>query len=262
MRKRRARADAISRRMPIALLGAVALFASVHRATAEEPASIWEPAIVAFEKADAENPPPTGGLLFVGSSSIRMWKTSDAFPELAPINRGFGGSQIRDSVLYAPRIVIPYAPRTIVFYAGDNDIAGGKSPERVAEDFREFARIVREALPETRLIFVAIKPSLSRWKLRDKMDEANRLVREFADKDDRVEFLDVVPPMLNEKGEPREDIFLPDGLHMNDAGYAIWNDLLRPLIVPRTNPPPVEGEDSAPIQDEAGGGKAPADASE
>ncbi len=130
-------------------------------ASAEE--SRWEKTIQAFEKRDAENPPPKNGILFIGSSSIRMWNTDADFPELNIINRGFGGSQTADSVEFAHRIAIPYAPRLIALYAGDNDIAVGKTPSQVLEDTKTFFQLVHKSLPQTRIAYVAIKPSLARW---------------------------------------------------------------------------------------------------
>jgi hypothetical protein len=131
-----------------------------------------------FEEADAASPPAPGGVLFVGSSSIRLWTTlADDFPGVPVINRGFGGSRIAHSTRYADRIVIPYKPRTIVFYAGDNDLAGGLSPEQVLADYKAFVATVRAALPETRILFISIKPSTARWKLVEQIREANRLVR-------------------------------------------------------------------------------------
>ena len=127
--------------------------------------SRWEKTIQGFEQRDREQAPPKGEILFVGSSSIRFWDTDKYFPDLKVINRGFGGSQVADSVEFAHRIVIPYAPRIVVLYAGDNDIAAGQSADDVLRDMKEFIRTAREVLPDTRIGYVAIKPSLARWKL-------------------------------------------------------------------------------------------------
>ena len=166
--------------------------------------------IAAFEAWDRKNSPPKNAVLFVGSSSIRLWQTAEAFPELVVINRGFGGSEVSDVNYYAERIVVKYAPRTIVFYAGDNDIAAGKKPERIAAGFAKFAAEMHEQLPETRIIYLPIKPSIARWKLWPKAQEANALAT----------------PMLGSDGQPRPEIFLDDGLHMNEVGYQIWNETL------------------------------------
>lgn len=190
----------------------------------------WEERIQKFEKEDAENPPDKGGILFLGSSSIVMWKTDAAFPDLAVINRGFGGSQIADSIHFAHRIAIPYAPRIIVFYAGDNDIAVGKSAETVFEDYKTFVGLIHEALPETRIVFVAIKPSIARWGLVGEMRKANALIRDYGAGKDLLDYLDVDTPMLGADGKPRKELFIKDGLHMTPEGYRLWNGLVRPFI--------------------------------
>jgi lysophospholipase L1-like esterase len=190
----------------------------------------WQAEIAAFETADAADPPPQDAVLFVGSSSIRLWDTARWFPELPTINRGFGGSQICDSTHFADVLIVKHRPRMIVFYAGDNDVASGKSAEQVRVDFREFVAKVRESLPETPVVYISIKPSIARWKLRDVMQEANRLISAEGDADDTLQFVDMWPAMLGDDGQPRKDIFLDDGLHLNDAGYKLWADLLQPLL--------------------------------
>src|SRR5882672_12560139 len=112
----------------------------------------WEPSIKKFEKSDRQHPPEKGGVLFVGSSSIRIWESlAEDFPAVKVLNRGFGGSEIADSTYYAGRIIVPYRPRMIVFYAGDNDLAKGKSPDRVSDDFKEFVGRVRKDLPVVKI---------------------------------------------------------------------------------------------------------------
>jgi lysophospholipase L1-like esterase len=127
---------------------------------------------------------------------------------------------------YAARIVLKYAPRTIVFYAGDNDIADGKSPEQVAEDFEEFVGIVRSKLPEATIIYLPVKPSIARWQLWPKMQEANAIVEQFIGNQPHLQYVDTATPMLGSDGKPRPEIFLEDGLHMNETGYRIWSEIL------------------------------------
>jgi lysophospholipase L1-like esterase len=182
--------------------------------------------IAAFEARDRQNSAPKHAILFVGSSSIRMWQTAEAFPELSVINRGFGGSHASDVNHFIPQIVLKYAPRTIVFYAGDNDLADGKSPQQVAGDYEKFVALVREKLPETEFIYLPVKPSLARWKLWPKAQETNALVKQFSAEHGYVKYLDTATPMLGSDGKPRPEIFLDDGLHMNDVGYQIWNEVI------------------------------------
>jgi lysophospholipase L1-like esterase len=190
----------------------------------------WEETIRAFEEWDRKNSFPSDAVLFVGSSSIRLWPTRECFPELPVINRGFGGSQISDVNYYAGRIVLPYKSRVIVFYAGDNDIAAGKSARQVFEDYRAFTRLVHAKLPQTRIIFVCIKPSRSRWTLWPVMSEANAMVRELCGKDSRLYYFDAASPLLDSEGLPKPELFLPDKLHLNGEGYKVWSRLLRPVI--------------------------------
>ena len=201
---------------------------------ADHDSSRWEKSIARFEVADKKQMPRTDGILFIGSSSIRMWKTLERdFPGEPIINRGFGGSQIADSVHFAGRIVHPYKPRQIVLYAGDNDVAAGKSPETVLTDFQQFVKTVHAKLPKARVSFIAIKPSLSRWKLSGKMTRANSLVRDACGKDKRLDYIDIWQPMLGDDGRPRPDLFLGDGLHLNTKGYALWTSIVKPHLTRR-----------------------------
>jgi lysophospholipase L1-like esterase len=190
----------------------------------------WEPEIAKLEAADARRPPPKHPIVFVGSSSIRLWKVQEAFADLPVLNRGFGGSVIEDATFYAPRIVFRYQPRAIVFYSGDNDLAAGHSPQRVADDFAKFHRAVRDHLPDVKLVVIGIKPSVKRVALMQKMHDANAQIRESLSADPHAVFIDVEPEMLGPDGKPRAELFRSDGLHMNEKGYEIWNRLLAPQL--------------------------------
>lgn len=190
----------------------------------------WEKAIAAFQKQDAESAPPEGGCLFVGSSSIRLWPLQKSFPEAPVINRGFGGSQIIDSVHFCEQLVLKHKPHTVILYAGDNDVAAGKDARRVHADFRKFVATVHEKLPETRIAFIAIKPSIRRWNLADTMQAANKLIADDCAKDERLSYIDVWQPMLGDDGKPRPELFADDGLHLNRTGYALWNKLVQPYV--------------------------------
>jgi lysophospholipase L1-like esterase len=207
------------------------LMLGTHLAAAQTPPPRFAAEIAAFEASDAKTMPAKGGVLFLGSSSIRMWTTlAKDFPGIAAINRGFGGSEIADSTLYADRIVIPYAPKTIVFYAGDNDIEAGKSPAQVLAAFEALTAKVHAALPDTRILFVSIKPSIARWDKIAAMREANRLVRAYVAENPRLGYIDIFDAMLGADGKPRPELFRADGLHMTPAGYAIWRDKVRAAL--------------------------------
>ncbi|MGH9370577.1 MAG: SGNH/GDSL hydrolase family protein [Vicinamibacterales bacterium] len=190
----------------------------------------WAKEMAAFEQQDKQTLPAPGGIVFVGSSSIRLWDLSRSFPGLPVLNRGFGGSQISDSVAHVDLLVIRHKPRTVVFYAGDNDISAGKGPQVVADDFKTFVGKVHAALPQTRVAFIAIKPSIQRWALIAKVREANALIRAFSETDDRVGFIDIDGAMLGWDEKPRKDLLVADGLHLSAKGYELWNTLVRPFI--------------------------------
>lgn len=190
----------------------------------------WQDEMERIRTDDKVQPPVQGGVVFVGSSSIGLWDLRKSFPGKDYVNHGFGGSQIVDSTYYFDELVAKHKPQLVVFYAGDNDIAGGKSPEQVFKDFQAFAKQFSEKLPDAKLVYVAIKPSIARWKLADKMHEANKLIAADCEENENFTYVDVWPVMLNDKGEPREDIFLEDGLHMNGKGYELWTELLKPHL--------------------------------
>ena len=160
-----------------------------------------------------------------------MWATLDRdFPGVPVLNRGFGGSEAGEVAQFAKRIVVPYRPPVVVFYAGDNDLAAGKTPTQVLNAFHSFVATMHRELPGTRVVFVSIKPSIARWGIVDKMRAANQLVRDYVRTDDRLVYVDVFSRMLDSSGQPRHELFLEDGLHMTPAGYAIWRELIAPVI--------------------------------
>lgn len=196
----------------------------------DNPAARWEEVIRDFEDWDRKNSFVSDAVLFVGSSSIRLWPTAEDFGEFPVINRGFGGSEISDVNYFAGRIVLPYKPKVIVFYAGDNDVAKGKSAKRVLEDYRKFVRLVHEKLPATKIIFIGIKPSGSRWPLWPVMAEANKMIEGFCGNDARLYYFDSAAPLLTPDGKPDARLFLKDNLHLNADGYRAWTNALKPLI--------------------------------
>jgi lysophospholipase L1-like esterase len=216
----------------VSVVALLAFSATIGSPAAPKSSSkLWEREIRAFEAADKKCPPPEGAILFIGSSGIRMWKTLAAdFPEYQVINRGFGGSQIADSVHYADRIVFPYKPRLIVLRAGGNDIAAGKSPEQCAADFRAFVEKVRGKLPETRICYMAFNNSPARWQNAAKENKLNRLIKDYIAGGENLDYIDAATPMLGGDGKPRPELFLKDRLHCNAAGYKLWVSIVRPYL--------------------------------
>ena len=197
---------------------------------AQQNSDKWEPEIAAFEASDRTNPPPKDCILFVGSSSIRMWTTlKQDFPALPVVNRGFGGSELADSVKLAERIILPYHPRQVIIYAGANDLAGGKQPQLVFGDFVALATKIRENLPNARISLIASAPNPKRWGIVEKVKRFNSLAQEYCQAHG-LTFIDVFPLMLGPNGLPKPDIFREDGLHMNANGYAIWKETVGPYL--------------------------------
>jgi lysophospholipase L1-like esterase len=187
----------------------------------------WEKDIAKFEAAAKAKPLPKKALLFVGSSSIRMWDLKQSFPDRVTINHGFGGSELEDSLHFADRIIIPHAPKIVFLYAGDNDINKGKTAERVVDDYQKFVKKLHRSLPKTRIVFLPIKPSLSRWEKWPEMKKANLSIQTLAKKNPLLDYLDTATPMMGKNGKPMPDLFKNDGLHLNDKGYLIWNKVLK-----------------------------------
>ncbi|MEI8341486.1 MAG: GDSL-type esterase/lipase family protein [Verrucomicrobiota bacterium] len=191
----------------------------------------WEHDIAKFEKADVTNPPPKGGIEFVGSSTMTRWTTlKDYFPGLPVFNRGFGGSEISDSVRYAPRIIIPYAPRIIVFHAGGNDLERGKSPEQVFADFKELIALIKAKLPETEFYYISLKPCEKREKARAEQQKYNLYVQEYIKNTPRVHYIDQYTMVTDAEGNPRPELFAEDQRHLNEAGYKLLADKIRTLL--------------------------------
>ena len=215
------------------LLTLVSCAAIVHIAENHEVAeSRWEQVIQQFEDNDQTNPPPKNAILFAGSSSIVFWRSlQEDMEPLTVINRGFGGSQMFELNMFRDRIVTPYKPRAVLVYEGDNDVAAGKQPAEILEEYRDFVDHLKTQLPDTDIYFIAVKPSIRRAHLWSTMVEVNMALQALADEHEHVEFLDTSTPMLNDDGNVMADLLVEDGLHMNAKGYAIWTSVIRPVLM-------------------------------
>ena len=197
----------------------------------------WEGEIRAFETSDKLNPPPQGAILFVGASGIGLWKSlQQDFPDYVVINRVFGGSHMSDSVHFADRIVSPYRPKLIVIQAGGNDLAGGKSPQRVLADFQAFVEKVRAALPKARIAFLSVNPSPARWALAAKQRETNQLVKNYITKESGLDYINFWDALVGPDGKPRPDLFVGDRLHNNATGYKVRAQVVRTHLGPPNRP--------------------------
>lgn len=188
----------------------------------------WQTSLAAFAKSDQERHPAQDGVLFVGSSTIRMWSQMQQDFRQVPviINRGFGGSTMADCSTLVRELVIQYKPRQVMVYAGDNDLAEGRSPADVLKSFMLFVQNVRAELPGTRIAYISIKPSPSRAALMPKIREANALIAGYVQTLPDTRYIDIFTPMLSADGQPRPELFLRDQLHLNDAGYRLWQSVI------------------------------------
>jgi lysophospholipase L1-like esterase len=217
---------------PLRILGFLILFCFAGSGFGQsQDFARWEKEISAFEKADQASRPPKKGIVFTGSSSIRLWEGLNRdFPEKKILNRGFGGSETDAVAYFADRIVVPYQPRQVVIYVGDNDLAAGKSPEKVLADFKDLFRRIRRQVPQATITFISIKPSPSRMKILKEVRETNKLVKGFLASQKKTGYVDVFTPMLQANGKPRPELFRADSLHMTRAGYVIWAAALKPYL--------------------------------
>ena len=198
----------------------------------------WQEVVRKFEAAESVSAPPENAIVFTGSSSVVFWSTlqRDMTP-LTVINRGFGGSTLRDLNFWLDPLVLKYKPRAVVVYEGDNDIGeAGLSAEGVLEGFKVLISRIQQRLPESRVYVLSIKPSIRRWSMWPEMQRANSLVKSFCEGKAKVTYIDVATSMLDSRGQPRADLFGPDGLHMNPHGYDIWISALKPTLLANENP--------------------------
>jgi lysophospholipase L1-like esterase len=187
----------------------------------------WRTNFERFAQSDRERRPADGGIVFVGSSSIDFWNDIQAqFPTYHVVQRGLPGATIADCTRSVDRLILPYKPRVIVFYAGDNDLAAGVSPDQVVADYTELVRQVHRDLPAARLVFVSIKPSPSRAALMPLIRRTNALMAAYAGTDRRLDFVNVFDAMLDRESHARLELFRADGLHMTAIGYTLWHDAI------------------------------------
>jgi lysophospholipase L1-like esterase len=147
------------------------------------------------------------------------------------INRGFGGSTLADCDHYVRELVIQYQPRQVMLYAGDNDLAEGRSPQQVLESFEHFVKAVRSELPATQITYISIKPSPARVALAERILQTNALISNYLGRLPNAKYIDIHTPMLGANGGTRPELFQADLLHLNESGYALWKSLITPYLL-------------------------------
>jgi len=213
------------------LAGTVFLLVFIPCSSGQDKPPFWED-IQTIKQYDKIYMPPARPILFIGSSSIRLWVDfSKTFKDYTVLNRGVGGEVTNDTDRYLDDIVFPYQPKQLVIYVGENDLLKAPDGEYVFEEFKKLYTHIRNRLPVTPIVYIAIKPSPSRKQHTEKAIKANQLIQQFLSADKQVVFLDVFKPMLDKNGEMRPELFKEDMLHMNAKGYEIWNKLLIPHLL-------------------------------
>jgi lysophospholipase L1-like esterase len=187
--------------------------------------------ISSFATTDRDHPPAGHGIVFVGSSSIRLWDTlqQDMAP-LPVLNRGFGGARLSSVIYFVDRVVIQYRPRAVVLYAGDNDIDAGQSPEEVVLEFRRFVSRVQAALPDIRIYYLSMKPNRLLWSNWPKYEVANAQISAICASDPRLGYIDGATPLLASGRPPPRDLYRFDQMHLSVKGYALWTSVIKPRL--------------------------------
>jgi len=213
----------------------VSIFLNQNKAQSfnEDPA-FWEAEIQGIE-ARYNGDYPQDGIVFIGSSSIRKWKTlADDMQPFTALNHGFGGSKIKDSTHYLDRLVFPFNPQAVVVFAGTNDVNGvegaSKTSEQVYQGFVEFVDAVRAEEPEMPIYYISISPSNARWKVWADANEANQRISAYCETQDKVTFINTTEQLLGADGKPNKDLYVFDGLHLNADGYAVWTSIIKPVL--------------------------------
>lgn len=219
------------------LLYSVLLFTGVAFVTAcfqneSKKPPFWDE-IQNFKKADSLKLPPPNGILFVGSSSFRLWSELETvFKDYNAINRGFGGANLIDINYYANDIIFPYKPRQIIIYCGDNDLpADTVDAPMLFGRFKTFYTTIRNRMPDVPIAYISIKPSPQRERYLPIVKEANHLIKSFLQTQPKAEFIDVFSPMLTPDGKFRPELYKEDSLHMNSKGYDIWIKAITPYLI-------------------------------
>lgn len=198
--------------------------------SAQDPTRFQGEVDALFEKEFSIDPSKQT-VVFTGSSSIRMWNNiQEQFPSINAINTGFGGSQFSDLIYYRDELIFKHNPDKIFIYEGDNDIAEAKNKYEIFADATTLLSLIKEKYPEVTVYFISPKPSIARWSFKKEYEQFNAMLKNFCDFDETIHYVDAWNPMLDVDGNPMNDIFIEDNLHMNDKGYEIWKEVIRNYI--------------------------------
>ncbi|MFT4518108.1 MAG: hypothetical protein ACI9JM_000485 [Halioglobus sp.] len=209
------------------------IYLGIGNAQSDDPLA-WEESIGKLEAKTADSFGPGEAVVFVGSSSIRFWKslTEDMAP-IPVIQHGFGGAKLNDVVYYAERLITNYQPYAVVVFAGTNDIdpAASKSPEVLFASFQSLIEKVRREQPDVPVFYIGITPSVLRWKVWSIAQRTNQLIEQWVDSQSNLYFIDTSSGLLGSDGKPVKENYKWDGLHLSEKGYAIWTSFIRPRLL-------------------------------
>ena len=209
------------------------LLVSLSAAGNEYPdSSRWLYTVGGFQLEDEIVGDRAGQIVATGSSSMRFWDHSihRDFAPMPIISRGFGGSNINDLLVHLDAIVLKHRPGAVIIYEGDNDIAQGVPVTVVLETFEKVVVRILDDNAETRIYLISVKPSIARESLWAEMVEVNQGIQAISKSKENVFYVDVATPMLNSDGSRNPDLYVSDGLHMSQAGYDIWRDVVVPFV--------------------------------
>ncbi len=223
--------SSLRRWLPLALVAAIALPGAV---AAQAPAGQeirHAAAIQAYLDADRTTPPPQEGVLFIGSSIFRQWtNVAEHMAPLPAFNRAFGGSRTWEILHYMDRVVLPYRPKVIVYYCGSNDVNADQPAGETVARFEQFVARVHDALPETRVIFVSVNKAPQKRDQWDVVEAINRGVKAMAAASPTLDYVDVNPALFDANGEPRMELYRPDGLHFHPPAYDEFARIIKPVV--------------------------------
>lgn len=209
------------------------LYQELGKRGSEDPL-IWEADIAALEASAQASPPPESAVVFVGSSSIRLWDS--LIQDMAPIpviQRGFGGAKLNDVVYYADRLVNVYQPAAVVIFAGTNDITPGeiKTPEQLLNSYQQFVASVRADNPELPIYYIAITPSPMRWEVWPNAQAANAIINDYSQRTPGLFYIDTGPALMDANGKPDTVNYAFDTLHLSEKGYSVWTNIIRSRLL-------------------------------
>ncbi|MBO9681515.1 MAG: G-D-S-L family lipolytic protein [Flavisolibacter sp.] len=215
------------------ILTLLLIFLCVEAVAQNSKPAFWQD-IQNFRKQDSIQAPPAHPILFIGSSSFTRWSdVQDYFPGYNILNRGFGGSTLADVLRYEEDVIFKYDPKQIVIYCGENDVASSDTitATTVFNRFQNLYSEIRAVYPNVPVVYISLKPSPSRWYLKEKAMAVNDLIENFLKNQNNAQFVSVWNDMLGPDGKPMPDLFVEDNLHMNAKGYAIWQKKIQPVLI-------------------------------